>query len=229
MWGPWPPLRPPWCPSGKEMWYLRYQFSTLPEFVQPTSKEIFKWHSTFAKRRLPSQEKSGLNDPLITHTVNLAKKVLQFCLEQTFRLKCLYAAEYYYLFEEEISILKKVKNIKLQIHKCTIIIFGIRWFWLFWFACRLKIWLLDGKQKINLTVLLMCLQPTIKEAIGKGKGHAFEIGEPLFQRLVNIHQTFNVSSSEAETWLSRKGREPELQRWKMTSWKCQRIPRQRVY
>ena len=46
----------------------------------------------------------------------------------------------------------------------------------------------------------MCLlQPTIKEAMGKGKGHAFEIGEPLFQRLVNIHQTFNVSSSEAET------------------------------
>ena len=112
-----PPLHPPWCPSGKEMWYLRYQFSTLLEFVQPTSKEIFKWHSTFAKRRLPSQEKSGLNDPLITHTVNLAKKVLQFCLEQTFRLKCLYAAEYYYLFEEEISILKKVKNIKLQMHK----------------------------------------------------------------------------------------------------------------
>ena len=45
----------------------------------------------------------------------------------------------------------------------------------------------------------MCLQPTIKEAIGIGKGHAFEIGEPLFQRLVNIHQTLNVSSSEAET------------------------------
>ena len=159
------------------MWYLRYQFSTLPEFVQPTSKEIFKWHSTFAKRRLPSQEKSGLNDPLITHTVNLAKKVLQFCLEQTFRLKCLYA-EYYYLFEEEISILKngKYETPNSQVHN---------YFWykmalFFQIVGRLNIWLLDGKQKINLTVLLMCLQPTIKEAIGIGKGHAFEIGDPLF-------------------------------------------------
>ena len=54
----------------------------------------------------------------------------------------------------------------------------------------------------------MCLQPTIKEAIGIGKGHAFEIGEPLFQRLVNIHQTLMCLALKRK--LDFQGREGNL-------------------
>ena len=44
-----------------------------------------------------------------------SKKVLQFCLEHTFRLKCLYA-EYYYLFDNIKKKIKKNKKIPIQLN-----------------------------------------------------------------------------------------------------------------